>query len=310
MENVMQRTLVLVGLLSACLCGCGLDSQARQIVQNNNDPGRIWQSMVGSGEELRRSGQIDLHRRITVDGIEIDTWVMVGRAANSQSGQGQGTVVILHGLGESKASYPFLGIGRVLAKKGYDVVLPDLRAHGRSEGKYTTYGAKESRDVQAVVDALQADGIVDEPIYVLGATLGASTAIQYAAMDPEVNAVFAITPYRNIQTVAKRRLPLTSGEQRQAAIERAGEIADFSPSEADTVRAAADLDKPLLLVHGMFDLMIPAENSKLIHEAARGPKKLILIKPGPKQVALATTMEDWIARRMDELIRGGVDAVD
>jgi len=42
--------------------------------------------------------------------------------------------VLLHGEEQCKANY--LGMGKNLAKMGYDVVLIDLRSHGKSTGKY------------------------------------------------------------------------------------------------------------------------------------------------------------------------------
>jgi len=299
-----------VGVLaSAILGGCGADYAARQIIEHNTNPGRVFQDMTGTADQLIKAGAIDLHRRIkSADGVEIDVWVIKARKPAGGEGApgGLGTVVILHGLTESKASFPYFGAAKRLANKGYDVVLPDLRAHGRSGGKYVTFGAKEKYDVKTVMDALLREGAVREPICVFGVTLGAATAIQYAAIDPRCKKVFAMTPYKDVRSLARRRLLMLSDKDFQAALKKAGTMAKFDPDEASSVAAAGKLKVPLLLVHGMLDVSVPTENSDAIFAAAGGPKKLIAVTPGPEQIALVAVMEDWIAEKVDALVKKGL----
>jgi len=296
-------------LVAAALCaGCGADQHARLVLEPDATQGRIEENLKGTADQLVRFDRIDDHRVIPIDDeTQIDVWVIkADPAATTTAPSGpKGTVIILHGLGESKASFPYFGAAKVLARKGYDVVLPDLRAHGRSGGKYVTYGAKEKHDVKAVMDALLVDGTVSQPLYACGATLGGATAIQYAAIDPRCKAVLAITPYQDFQAIARHKLlPLgVTGEKLAAAIEKAEELGDFQAADASTTDAAASLTVPLLLVHGMIDLRVPAEQSKAIYQAAAGPKELRLVTPGPEQVAMFTIMEDWLADNMDALIQ-------
>jgi fermentation-respiration switch protein FrsA (DUF1100 family) len=56
----------------------------------------------------------------------------------------------------------------------------------------------------------------------------------------------------------------------------------------------------------MIDLTVPPEHSDAIYQAAGGPKKIIRVTPGPEQLAMFAVMEDWIADRMDELIKTGL----
>lgn len=292
-------TVVLIGTLCA---GCTVEDNARQIIEYNTDAGKVMENIRGTGEQLVRAGSIDLHRRYKApDGVEIDVWVLKAKQVE-EAKSSRGTIVILHGLTESKASFPYFNAGKVLARKGYDVVLSDLRAHGRSGGRYVTYGAKEKYDVKAVVDGLLGEGEIAEPIYVFGATLGAATAIQYAAIDPRCKGVMAMTAYKDARSIARGRLPFVSAEDFKAAMEKAGQMAKFDPDEASSVKAAAKLtNTPLLLVYGILDLTVPGEHGEAIFKAAGGPKKLIL-----KPLLDWAIMGDWIADRVEELATKGL----
>jgi len=287
--------------LAVCL-GCQPDFHATQIVQPNTDPGRIRQNIEGTAEQLLKSKRIDAHRRVAAaDKAEMDVWVLKPAAGT----QPRGTVVILHGIMESKATWPYPGVAGRLRKLGYTAVLMDLRAHGRSGGEYVTYGAKEKHDVKAVMDALAAEDIARPPFYAFGTDLGAAVAIQYAAIDPRCKAVMAIAPYKDMRTHARRQLWALSEKDFEVALGRMRELADFDPADASAVVAAARLRGPLLLIHGMFNVAVPKEYSKAIVAAAGGPKKLVLLT-SPERVALVTVLEDWIAGHIDKLATKGL----
>ncbi|MHC4982736.1 MAG: alpha/beta hydrolase [Planctomycetota bacterium] len=310
----MKRTLSTVPLALAMLsvAGCPRDFYARKIVEQDTNYGKLMLELAGKPDSLIGRGRIDFHHRIaTGDETEIDVWVIdadpPAGVADPKKFKPYGTVVLRHGLGDSKAS--FLSLGERLAKMGYDVVLPDLRAHGASEGKYVTWGAKERKDVKHVMDTLTASGGVSDQIYAFGSSLGAAVAIQYAAIDPRVKGVMAMAPFKDI-TIVRRSLmllaPVTSDKKFNGILAAAGKMADFDPAEADTLAAAAKLKCPILLVHGLLDMAIPVENSKAIHEAAGEPKQLIVV-PWASHTTLLLASERWIAGQIDNIARTGLE---
>lgn len=297
-------------VLAILIGGCGADYNALQIIQQNTDAGKILQNIAGTGEQLVAAGRIDLHRSYQMpDKVTIDVWVLLAKGGakaknlpDGRSPQARGTVVVLHGLTESKALFPYFGVAERLRTRGYDVVLLDLRAHGRSGGKYITYGAIEKTDVKTVVDKLIAEGEIHQPIYAFGATLGGATAIQYAGIDPRCKGVMAMTPYKDARSIARSRLPLLRSDDFDAALQRASQLAKFDPDEASSVKVARELtNTPLLLVHGILDLTVPSEHSQAIFDAAAGPKKLIL-----KPILDFALIEDWIAEKIDSLATEGL----
>ena len=304
----MKRIATGLLLTAMVVCvGCGKDFYARQIIEHGtNAYNTMLMRVAGSAESLLKQKRIDAHRTIAgAEGTKIDVWVIKAKGNRADV---RGTALLLHGLSESKAQY--LGAGTNLARMGYDVVLPDLRAHGRSRGLYVTYGALEKLDVKAVMDNLIGSGTVHKDVYVFGATLGAATAIQYAALDTRCKGVLALTPYKDAPSIARRRIallaPTMSEQDFEDVLARAGQLAHFEPHKTSTELAAVTVQCPLLLVHGLLDMSVPLDHSRAILAAAAGPRKLIVVTPGPEQIALAAVLERWIADKLDALARTGL----
>jgi pimeloyl-ACP methyl ester carboxylesterase len=90
-------------------------------------------------------------------------------------------VVGIHGLGIVDSSSLGMSLGMHLAKV-YDVVLYDLRGHGRSELVESGFTvADHVRDFIALLDLLD----IREPVHVLGGSYGSSIAITLAVQHPE-----------------------------------------------------------------------------------------------------------------------------
>ena len=253
----------------AVLSGCTADQNARMLLEQNTTFGKMNELVVGSSEQLVKNGIISASRLYTMpDRVKIDLWIY--KAAPKTTARG--TVLVLHGLADSKVTY--MSMAKMLAQKGFDVVLTDLRAHGRSTGKMVTFGALEKMDQKRVIDELYKEKAVSEPLYVFGFDMGGSVAIQYAAIDPRVQGVMAMAPYLDMQTICRKLLPLLSDEDFQKAIVRAGEIGKFDPNDASALKAIATLRCPVLLSHGKLDMTIPYAHSEALLAVAGGPKEL------------------------------------
>ena len=296
-----------VAFASVFAQGCQTDDYARQIVAPDTNRGRIDETFCPSAETMVAQDRISLFRQVPVaDKATIDVWVIKARDAGNRPVAAKGTMLIIHSLYDSKATFPYRGTGERLAKMGYDVVLPDLRKHGRSRGDFITYGVKESTDLKAVIDNLVADKSVDPKVYAFGVNLGGAAAIQYAAIDPRCKGVMAVAPYQDFRGIVRHWLGrlLLNQEDYEKVIASAGKMADFDPNQASAVLAVKNIHAPLLLVHGMMDMSVPLDHSKAIFEAANEPKGLLVM--GLEQIVLPAAMEDWIATHMDKLATSGV----
>lgn len=100
--------------------------------------------------------------------------------------------------------------GYTLCKKlGYNVLLPDQRAHGASGGQSITLGVKERYDCRAwAYWAYQHFG-PDTPLFLMGVSMGAATVLLAAGLDlpPTVRGIMADCGYTSPREVIHQYLP-------------------------------------------------------------------------------------------------------
>ncbi len=98
--------------------------------------------------------------------------------------QSKKAIVMVHGITADRREG--LRWVKALHNAGYNLLLFDLRNHGKSYKAKTGMGYYEKNDVIAAVDFLQSQGYND--IGVFGVSMGASTAIQAMASDKRIQA--------------------------------------------------------------------------------------------------------------------------
>lgn len=115
---------------------------------------------------------------VTANGVRLH----VQRLRTEDTGAGAPTVVFLHGLVMDNLSSFYYTLANPVASAGADVLLYDLRGHGRSERPPTGYSVTDAvADLEGLLDALD----VDEPVHLVGNSFGGTVALAFAVAHPE-----------------------------------------------------------------------------------------------------------------------------
>jgi len=192
------------------------------------------------------------------------------------------------------------------ASEGFVTLIFNFRGTGESGGNYHPLGW--ARDLEAVLDWMSQLPQVDaERIALLGSSMGAAVAIYVAAHRPEVAAVVS---YAGPAAMGPRPNPADAVER----LREQGLIKDpdFPPDleawrqesvELSPVRWVGQISpRPLLLLHGDADDLVPVENAYTLYQKAGEPKELRLL-PGAghrfrgEPAALEIALE-WLRRSL------------
>lgn len=210
----------------------------------------------------------------------------------------KGTILLAHGYRSSKLVDFSLAFGMYHAI-GMNILLPDQRTHGKSEGKYITFGVKESRDMQSWI-AYHNQTFGELPLILSGLSMGASTMLYLADADlpDNVKGIIAdcgfTSPREIIKCVFHRVIHLPAAPSLFVADLFARLFAGFSLSEKDTRKTLQNSKLPVLLVHGVDDGFVPCEMTRQAYAACKEPKELFLVEGADHGVSFLVAKEKYV----------------
>ena len=168
------------------------------------------------------------------------------------------TIIVLHGIGSAKEVY--FGFAKWLAEQGFNVVVYDQRAHGRSGGKYCTFGFYEKRDVSKVIDKVLSK-FSKLPIGIHGTSLGGAVALQALAIEKRLSFGIIESTFNTLENVIEEystdMLKFRSRWLVKRILSRAAQIAEFRPFDIKPVESCRQIEQPIFMVHGDADEKIP-----------------------------------------------------
>lgn len=173
------------------------------------------------------------------------------------------------GAAASADTYPNLA-NRLAAETGWTVLTFNFRGAGRSEGNFSLAGWLT--DLRAAVARLVGEGV--SGVWIAGSSTGGALAICEAAADPRVRGVAALAApatfdmwaahprrfldhARTIGVVKERSFPADVDEW-------SAELSDIRPLDV----VAEVPPRPLLLMHGTDDDIVPVQDARTLATAA------------------------------------------
>lgn len=188
----------------------------------------------------------------------------------------KGIVLLFPQYGGSKEGV--LSPAQAFHSLGYDTFLVDFRGAGGSSGSTTTMGVREGIDVAQAVSYVRQNWS-GRPVVLYGASLGSVSvmrAIAHEGVKPD--ATILESPFDNLLQTVRHRFTasgLPAFPSAEVLVFWGGlqqNINGFAHNPADY---AAEMDGPVLLMHGEADTRIKVEEAETIFERLPGQKSLV-----------------------------------
>lgn len=254
MNEITTPVLAALGSVLSYVAVCAV--VAERFTRARRRPPQPWSGGAQSVRFPARDGR-----------AHIDGWYLAPAAAAA------GAVLFVHGKDACRGDElksPSGPLARVLVAAGFAVLAIDMRGHGTSSRARLTYGERERHDVLGAVDWLRAQG--HARIGVLGASLGASTALMAAADEPAITALVADSPFADFAQMMERQFRKLSKLPRfflPGAL-ACGRL--FTGTDLRRVcplaHAGALRGRPMLVIHGEGDRFVPVADARVIARAS------------------------------------------
>lgn len=234
----------------------------------------------------------------TDDGLTLQAVFLENEMPNGK------TIILSHGYKGNKEQ--MLGITKFYYEQGYDILKPDARGHGDSEGDYIGYGWHDRFDYLQWIDFL-VEKKGTESIILHGFSMGAATVLMTAGEDvpKEVKGVIADSGYTSVNEELAHQMkhlynlpsfPLLHVTSMVTKL-RAG----YTFEEASTIDQVKKSEVPIFIIHGEDDELVPTEMAERLYETAPGIKELWIV-PNATHTDGYTVAEKEYQKRIKKFI--------
>ena len=236
--------------------------------------GRYYNCIVASDAWLKEHHAQDVYVTSS-DGLKLHAfWIPAEKP--------RGTVLLAHGyrstflvdFGLAFAFYHALGM---------NILVPNQRSHGESEGRYITFGVKESGDMKTWIHYHNAH-YGNHQLILSGLSMGASTMLYLADQDLPENVKCIIadcgfsSPNAILDVVFRSVVHMPSEPFLWAADLFARVFAGFSLSEKNTKEILRQAKYPILMIHGKADDFVPCAMTEQGYAACNSEKEMLLVE--------------------------------
>ena len=190
------------------------------------------------------------------------------------------TAVVVHGYRSRLES--MLPLSTIYYRMGYNVLLPDLHAHGLSDGKMIQMGWKDRLDVKAWVN--RAPGIFHSDslkVVVHGVSMGAATTMCLSGEDDAPQSIRCYVEdcgYSSVMDEFSVQGVEQYGKVTSLFLKPASllckVVLGWSFTEASAVKQVSKCQKPMFFIHGSVDTYVPTSMVYKVHDAKPGKKRL------------------------------------
>ncbi len=194
-------------------------------------------------------------------------------------------ILAFHGY-KSNCFRDFALISEHLFKTDCTVLFIDQRAHGKSEGNFTSFGILERFDCRAWLNYIIKNTDANLPVYLYGVSMGATSVLMASekSLPSRVKGIIADSPFTSpsdvVSNTLNRKIKENINKDRlrdrldRMVMKRFGfSLYDFSVNEA-----LKSLSRPVLIFHGTNDKLTPFSMAEEIFNNCHSEKSIVIFE--------------------------------
>ncbi|MBM7661123.1 fermentation-respiration switch protein FrsA (DUF1100 family) [Bacillus mesophilus] len=223
-----------------------------------------------------------------------------GRFLKNENSNGK-AVILAHGYKGNSEQMP--GITKYYYDLGYDVLKPDARGHGESEGDYIGYGWHDRNDyvnwIQFLIESKN-----QHAIFLHGFSMGAATVLMTSGeeLPEQVKGIIEDSGYTSVKDELSHQLRYLYKLPAFPIMEVTSVItnirAGYTFEEASAIESVKNSKLPLFIIHGDQDALVPTEMAYEIYDAANSRDKELWIVAGAGHTEAYTVAEEEYKERL------------
>ncbi len=193
------------------------------------------------------------------------------------------TVLCFHGY-TSEGRNDFPCIAKFYLEQGYNVLLVDERAHGRSEGIYIGFGCLDRYDVLTWLDYLLERFGAEEEFILHGMSMVGATVLLLSgySLPLQVKGIVSDCGFTSawdvFTSVLHNMYHMPAFPIMQISDRMAREKAGYGLAECNAVEEVRKATVPILFIHGAADTFVPSRMCRELYDACASGKNILIIE--------------------------------
>ncbi|WP_160673795.1 alpha/beta hydrolase [Clostridium sp. C8-1-8] len=240
---------------------------------------------VSSGEQWINNTGYETVGIKTDDGLNLVGYYIKAKTTTNK------TAIIAHGYGSRGK-----GMGdyaKIYYDLGYNVLMPDDRGHGASEGKYIGFGWPDRKDYLKWINLMIEKVGSNAEILLHGVSMGGATVMMVSGenLPEQVKVIVEDCGYTSVKDQLEYELkrmyklpafPIIPSTSLLTQIK-----AGYNFSDASAIKQVEKTKVPMLFIHGGNDTFVPTEMVHKVYDACKTDKDLLIIDGATHAASLA-----------------------